>query len=385
MNGNRLTIGFAFGGKALEHEHSVKSALYLLANVDARRYDFRIFYLDRRGCLAGRAETADVLRAMLAEHGEEIFLPAEEPPADFTARLESSVAYAGPRPPDGFSLLRALADTETDVFFPVFHGQNGEDALIQGLFELCGKPYIGCGVLGSAVGNDKEMCKRILQQRGIPSTDFRSFGKKDWTADAGALARRLEAELGYPMFVKPVNLGSSIGVRRVLNRRELAAAVRTVLTMSERVLCEREVQGREYGIGIIGNGTPLLSEIVEFGGGGAFMDYEAKYGPQAVTDTIPAPLSGPLKDRLERLAAAAYQALDLCGMSRLDFFITRAGEVLFNEANTVPGFGRTSVFAKIWQAKGVPPSRLIDRLVDYGIERYERKRRMRYSSLEVGG
>ncbi len=358
----RTTLAFAFGGKAAEHDLSVKSALYLLSHVDRERFRVLSLYVDPDGALAGRDVAAAKLTHALSHASGTIFGAGDDPAEDFSEWVLSTL------PADGEEALSLLASREIGVAFPVFHGQGGEDALFQGFLETLRVPYVGCGVSGSVIGNDKAVNKAICAASGIPVTKFLVYHRDQWRDGRDARVQRAEEELGYPIFVKPPCLGSSVGISKAQDRQELLAAAETAFRYGDRLLLEKALVGREYGIGIIGNEAPRLSAIVEFGGGSNFLDYAAKYGSDAVEDTIPAVLDPSVERELRETALRVYRLLGLRGMSRLDFFVAD-GRLYFNESNTVPGFGRTSVFSKIWAAAGVDLRTLIGELVEYALER----------------
>jgi D-alanine-D-alanine ligase len=355
-------LAFAFGGKAAEHDLSVKSALHLLGHVDRDRFDVVSLYVGKDGRLAESPAAKAKMSELLSLGGDAVFAPDDDPPPDFAGWIASTV------PPEGNgSALQLLSSGAVDVVFPVFHGQGGEDGIFQGFLETLGVPYVGCGISGSIVGNDKSVNKAILRNAGIRVTDFLVVGRKEWETREKELIQEAEEELGYPIFVKPPCLGSSVGISRAADRDALRKAVAEAHRYGPRALLEKSVSGTEYGIGLIGNGTPMQSAIVEFGGAGAFLSYEAKYGTEIFEDLIPAPLPPDTERELRENADRIYRMLDLRGMSRLDFFVAD-GLVYFNEANTVPGFGTVSVFSKMWGAAGVPLPDLIGKLAEFAIE-----------------
>jgi D-alanine-D-alanine ligase len=358
----KIRLGFAFGGKAAEHELSIKSALYLLAHVDRDKYLVTTLYVDEEGALAesGRAEPR--LRDFLVREAGDIFGPADRVPPDFADWLASTLPPRG-----GGEALRLLTEGRLDLVFPVFHGQGGEDGIFQGFLETLGIPYVGCGLTGSIVGNDKACNKAICRSAGLPVADFLVYLKDEWEGGGETLLDEVEARLGYPVFVKPPCLGSSVGVSRATDRAALRAAAATALGYGSRVLLEKAVVGPEYGLGLIGNDRPEESALVEFGGCPGFLSYEAKYGPLAYEDRIPGQLEAPVEAELRAMARRIWGLLGLRGMSRLDFFVVD-GRPVFIEANTVPGFGRTSVFSKMWEAAGLDLTALIDRLARYALE-----------------
>jgi D-alanine-D-alanine ligase len=271
------------------------------------------------------------------------------------------------------------------VVFPVLHGTYGEDGTVQGLLELANVAYVGPGVLGSAVGMDKDVSKRLLRDSGIPVVDFRTVTASTWEKqpdDVTAVA----AGLGYPLFVKPANAGSSVGVHKVKSPGELAAALRDALSFDRKVLLEKGVDAREIECAVLGNDEPQASvpgEVV-LGQGHGFYSYEAKYvDPHGATIRIPAELPPSVAQEVQRLSVATFRALELAGMARVDFFLERGSHRLFvNEVNTIPGFTAVSMYPKMWEASGLPPRALMTRLVELAIERQRARRALKTS---VGG
>jgi D-alanine-D-alanine ligase len=363
-----IRLGFAFGGKAAEHEISIKSALYIMSHVDRAKFSVVTIYVDEEGRLADSATAVHRLRDFLAVEAGDIFGPADRVPPDFADWLASTLPASGPG-----EALRLLSSGAVDVVFPVFHGQGGEDGIFQGFLETLGLAYVGCGISGSIVGNDKACNKAICSNAGIPVAAFLVYLKSEWEEGAEAALAEVEGKLGYPVFVKPPCLGSSVGIVRAGNRQALREAALVALGYGDRVLFEKAVVGMEYGIGMIGNACPEQSALVEFGGCPGFLSFEAKYGPGAFEDTIPARLEPAVEAEIRTLADRVWGLLGLRGMSRLDFFVAD-GRPIFIEANTVPGFGRTSVFSKMWEASGMDLGSLVGRLVDYAFERQEAAR-----------
>jgi D-alanine-D-alanine ligase len=371
---DRLRLALLCGGKAMEHAHSVKSALYILAHLDAAKYDVHILYIRPDGRLSDRETTRAALLSPLEGEWNELFSEEDSVPGDFKDRIGAWVdaAYAkvtGNAP--GFELLEKNG---YDIAFPVFHGQKGEDGQIQGLLDLISLPYAGCDLTGTVAGNDKELSKRLVRDHGIRVADFACIGREEWERDRERIRAKITGLPGFPAFVKPTSLGSSIGISKAAIPSELDQALGTAFRYGRYALAEKALSVREFGVGVIGNGAPLASLPLEFSlPAGGFLDYASKYGPDSLTDIIPARVPEKLQKRLQVAALTAYRALRLTGMARIDLFLERDG-VLFNEANTVPGFGRYSVFSKIWAASGIPLPELIDRLVTYGLDLHREKR-----------
>ncbi|MBZ0098174.1 MAG: D-alanine--D-alanine ligase, partial [Taibaiella sp.] len=264
-----------------------------------------------------------------------------------------------------------------DVVFPVLHGCNGEDGTIQGLFELAGIPYVGCGVLGSALGMDKGFAKIVFEKEGIPQGKYVVFTRKQINQDMDSLVRQVEALLTYPCFVKPSNAGSSVGISKAHDRRELAEALHFAARYDRRILVEEFIDGREVECAVLGNDEPVASTVGEVVPCNEFYDYEAKYNSGgSSTVIIPAHIPDELIQKIRDYAVRAFKALDLSGLSRVDFFVHKdTGEVFINEVNTLPGFTSISMYPKLWEASGIPYSKLIEKLIDLAVERFSDNKR----------
>ena len=369
-----MRIGVAFGGKAVEHHHSVTSALYILSKIERDGDDVHALYFAGDGRPARRADAIDTVLRALRE--TTLFAPGETAPSSPEPRIRGylEAAYDGS---DTFT----LGDLgRYDIVFPVFHGQGGEDGLIQGLLEMLDVPYVGCDLLSTVVANDKDLAKRLVRESGVPVARHTCVTAAQWQEDAAASLASLERRIGLPLFVKPASLGSSIGVSRAADRAEARHALDQVFRLCPLAVVEEALDAREFGVGLIGLGEPSASLPLEFGKPDApFMDHEAKYGPGAVDDDIPARIDDELSGKLRASAAHVWRVLRLTGMARVDFFLCSDGRLLFNEVNTVPGFGRTSVFSRIWHASGVPLNDLVERLIGYGRERQNARRRLQFS------
>jgi D-alanine-D-alanine ligase len=336
----RVRVAVLLGGKSSEHEISLESARSVLEALDPERYDVATVAIQRDG----RWELGT------GEH---------------SAR---SAAETLPVPTDRVPATLG----EVDVVFPVLHGPFGEDGTVQGLLELAGVPYVGAGVLGSALAMDKDVFKAVMRDRGIPVT-------QNITLRHGQAP---ENPFGYPVFIKPARLGSSVGISKVHSEAELGPAVELALVHDEKVLVEEFVDGVEVECGVLGNEEPLASlpgEIVSHGFSGAdWYDYSAKYDEGGMDLVVPPRLPQETIERVQELAVASFVAGECEGMARVDFFVRPDGEVLVNELNTIPGFTATSVYAKLFEHSGIPYPELVDRLVQLALERHERRSRLRY-------
>jgi D-alanine-D-alanine ligase len=334
----RVRVAVLLGGKSSEHEISLESARSVLEALDPERYEVATVAIQRDGRWElGTGEDGSV--------AETLPVPTDKVPATLG---------------------------EVDVVFPVLHGPFGEDGTVQGLLELAGVPYVGAGVLGSALAMDKDVFKAVMRDRGIPVT-------RNITLRQG---QALENPFGYPAFVKPARLGSSVGISKVASEDQLAAAVELAFQHDEKVLVEEFVEGVEVECGVLGNEEPLASlpgEIVSHGFSGAdWYDYSAKYDEGGMDLVIPPRLPEETNECVQELAVRSFVAGECEGMARVDFFVRPDGRVLLNELNTIPGFTATSVYAKLFEASGIPYPELVDRLVQLALDRYERRSRLRY-------
>jgi D-alanine-D-alanine ligase len=350
-----------FGGRSAEHEISLLSARNVLNALDRERFEPVLVGIDKLGHWRRESE-----RTLEAATGDPRRLALDAQAAPLT--IEQGLAMTGrPGEPVG----------SDDVVFPVLHGTYGEDGTVQGMLELAGVAYVGAGVLGSAVGMDKDVAKRLLRDAGIPIVDFHVVTSSGLRADPSA-ARAAAAALGYPLFVKPANAGSSVGVSRVREPGALDAALRAALAFDRKVLLERGVDAREIECSVLGNDDPQASVpgeiLVDHKDG--FYSYAAKYVDAAAsTWKIPAELPAATAARVRELAVATFRALDLAGMARVDFFLDRkTGALYVNEVNTIPGFTAASMYPKMWEASGLPIGALVTRLVELAIERRDARR-----------
>jgi D-alanine-D-alanine ligase len=359
----KLRVGVIYGGKSGEHEVSIASAAAICQNLDPARYDVVPIFIEKGGRWS---------------------LPAEAPKALSAAEvLRDGEAPGGQTALQAVEPTRALSGNSVDVIFPILHGPYGEDGTVQGLLELAGVPYVGAGVLGSAVGMDKAVMKSLFAERGLPMVRHITVYAYDWRRDRAGVLARAEA-LGYPLFVKPANLGSSVGISKVRAADGLAPAIEAALAFDRKLVIEAGVADtREIECAVLGNDEPVASipgEIVVTHPDG-FYSYDAKYvDASGASWQIPADLPPALVRRVQEMSVEAFKALELSGMARVDFFVDRAsGELFLNEVNTLPGFTAISMYPKMWEASGLPMPALIDRLIALAIERHEEKQRLRTS------
>ncbi|BDG61420.1 D-alanine--D-alanine ligase [Caldinitratiruptor microaerophilus] len=359
-----------FGGRSGEHEVSLMSARNVLEAIDKSRYEVIPVGITREGRWI---RSGDPLKALLegVERGGGIPVALL---ADPGVRDLVPLASPGDAAP-GVSAARPSGDPPA-VFFPVLHGTYGEDGTIQGLLEMAGVPYVGCGVLASAVGMDKAVAKALFAQAGLPVVPHRVFLRPRWEREPGLVAAEAEAAFGYPCFVKPANLGSSVGVSKPKSRSELEGALAEAFRFDRKVLVEAAVDAREIEVAVLGNDDPVVSVPGEVVPGREFYDYEDKYVEDRARLLIPAPLEPAQAEEARRLALAAYRCIDGAGMARVDLFLERgSGRFYVNEVNTIPGFTRISMFPKLMEASGIPYPELVDRLIQLAIERWRDRQR----------
>jgi D-alanine-D-alanine ligase len=368
MAKKKLRVGVLFGGRSGEHEVSLRSARSILKAIDRKKYEVVELGISPEGrWLQGRAAQA------LLGAG------ASEGAGEAGVSIVSAAAAPGSK-------------TGLDVVFPVLHGTFGEDGTVQGLLELADVAYVGSGVLGSATSMDKAAMKRMFQAAGLPLTPHVTLLRSEWRADAKKCVRVIEKALDYPVFVKPANLGSSVGISKVKVRGELAAAMDLAAGFDRKIVIEQGVGGpgvkpRELEVAVLGNDAPEASVVGEIVPAKEFYDYEAKYelsGPDESVSILPAKLSAAEAKKIRALAVAAFKACDCAGLARVDFLMAparkgKAAEIVLNEVNTMPGFTSISMYPKLWAASGLPYAKLIDRLIELGVERHQEKMETSFS------
>jgi D-alanine-D-alanine ligase len=357
MTAPRLRVGVIFGGRSGEHEVSVMSARGILKALDPARFEPVLIGIDRSGGWR-LIEPRALLGAGAAGH--------ERVGEGALARtMEPGLARERREPED----LKGRFGV--DVFFPIVHGTQGEDGALQGLLEMAGAPYVGCGVLGSAIGMDKDVSKRLLRDAGLPVVDF--IVARAGGVSGSALAQRVEVELGYPCFVKPANLGSSVGVSKVRSADELPAALAEAFRYDKKLVIERGISAREIETAVLGLDEPQVSLPGEIVPRHEFYSYEAKYlDPNGADLIVPAPLSDAQTREVQRLSLKTFETLELEGLARVDFFLDRdTGQWFVNEVNTLPGFTEVSMYARMWQESGLSYRDLVTRLIELALARFE--------------
>jgi D-alanine-D-alanine ligase len=395
----KIRVGILFGGRSGEHEVSLLSAASVLNAIDKNKYEVVPIGItkDGRWLTAGAAENllqgkadheprqlragdpeATSSAAVLA-HGESIVVPPE--PAH---REQGMVPFQG----EAANLTRRASDRaiNVDVIFPVLHGTFGEDGTIQGLLELADIPYVGAGVLGSAAGMDKDVMKSLFLAAKIPIVKHVTILRSAWEKEPKKVQKQVESKLKYPVFVKPANLGSSVGISKAHDRKELGPAIEEAARFDRKIVIEQGVGGkkkkaREIECSVLGNDEPTVSVPGEIVPGKEFYDYTAKYLDEGSQLIIPAKLSKSEIKRVQQLAIQAFQAVDCSGLARVDFLMEpgKSGKIYLNEINTMPGFTAISMYPKLWAASGLKYTDLIERLIQLGIDRYDDKKRNQYS------
>jgi D-alanine-D-alanine ligase len=408
----KLRIGVLFGGRSGEHEVSLLSAASILKAIDRKKYDVVPIGISKQGhwLLSGEAQrllspptvpseqdasefnAEFALAAAVLRSGEALNIPALPPhphlPNTFDLSASAELAHPG----------NQLGES-VDVIFPVLHGTFGEDGTIQGLFELADIAYVGSGVLGSSAGMDKDAMKRLFSAAGLPQTPHVTLLRSEWRADPKRSIRLIEKSLAYPLFVKPANLGSSVGISKVKQRSDLAAALDHAASFDRKLVIEQGVGGpgskpRELEVAVLGNDSPEASIVGEIIPNKEFYDYESKYADSPENPSIPvipAKLTAAESKQIRAMALAAFRACDCAGLARVDFLmepaLTARGRKLknpriyLNEINTMPGFTSISMYPKLWQATGIPYKKLIDRLIAFAIERHREKQQTQFTRV----
>ncbi|MDH3689085.1 MAG: D-alanine--D-alanine ligase [Gammaproteobacteria bacterium] len=361
----KIRLGILFGGRSCEHEVSVMSARSVLQAVDKERYEVTMIGISKEGrwLLA-----KDALRALQAN---------EVSDTGASPVMLNYTADRGLIALDSISMEGLAGDI--DVLFPILHGPYGEDGTIQGLFELAGIAYVGSGVVGSAVGMDKEMMKRAFRGEGFPQLDYLALTRKRWRDDPEGLRREIESRFAYPIFVKPRNLGSSVGVSKIHSTDELTEGMDQAASFDIKIIVEAAaVDCREVECSVLGNDEPRASILGEIVPGNEFYDYNGKYIDDNSELIIPARVSAEISDKVRQLAIDAFMAVGAAGMARVDFFVgTDNKRIYINEINTIPGFTPISMYPKLWDATGIGYSELIDQLIQLALERHQDRQNTR--------
>jgi D-alanine-D-alanine ligase len=374
----KLRVGIIYGGRSGEHEVSLASAAAVFANLDPERYDAVPIRIEKDGrwSLPSRPpvlpSAADVINSRSAES------PESAPEAYLVARPGAETLMTL----NGASQRQVVSGQALDVVFPVLHGPYGEDGTVQGLLELANVPYVGAGVLASSVGMDKATMKLVFEARGLPVCDYEVVRKRDWQRDERRVMHAIVSKLGFPVFVKPANLGSSVGISKAKHAAELREAIRLAAEFDRKVVVEAAVpRAREIECAVLGNDEPEASVPGEIVPSREFYDYEAKYTDGGASKLlIPAPLTKEQTEQVRTLALDAFKAVDCAGMARVDFLLAAdTGIVYVNELNTIPGFTTISMYSKMWEATGLSYPTILDRLITLALERHAEKQTLRTS------
>jgi len=386
----KLRVGILFGGRSGEHEVSLLSAASVLKAIDRKKFDVVPIGITKDGHWLAAGEAQNLLEG--AESTVVRQLRAGDPQTTPGAKLlqEGIPTLLAPEPAGKSAALTAgstrPAAANLDVVFPVLHGTFGEDGTIQGLFELAGIAYVGSGVLGSAAGMDKDVMKRLFADARLPIVKHVTLLRAEWEQTPRKAIARIEAALKYPLFVKPANLGSSVGISKAHDRKELGPALTEAAKYDRKLVVEQGVGGkkakaRELEVAVLGNDDPKASVVGEIVPGKEFYDYEAKYLSEGSVPVIPAKLTRAETKQIREMAVAAFRACDLSGLARVDFLMEPDGKrrIYLNEVNTMPGFTQISMYPKLWAATGLPYTELLTRLIELGLERYGEKKRTIYS------
>jgi D-alanine-D-alanine ligase len=362
MGQDRITVGLIYGGKSGEHEVSLQTAFAVSKAFNYEKYELLPFYIDKQG----KWKVGGKLNAPFAAL-EDLKLGGSAGDTSAAMGLLFGKLSSG--------------QSDIDVVFPLLHGTNGEDGTIQGLFEMADLPYVGAGVLASAAGMDKVIMKKLFAEAGLEQCAYCYFTASEWEHASHTLIQGIEEKLGYPCFVKPANLGSSVGISKARNREELLASVALAFRYDVKVIVEEFVDAREVEVGVLGNDEPLASVPGEIVSSGEYYDYQAKYLDGKSQMLIPAPVDTELAERIRELAVKAFKAIAGSGLCRADFFVRKSDhKVWINEVNTMPGFTPFSMYPLLWRETGVAYEALLDRLIELALERYAARQALEFES-----
>lgn len=365
---NKIRAAVVFGGRSGEHEVSIVSAKNIIEAMDKEKYD--------------------VIPIGITKDGR--WLSGDNAISAFQSGDYSRLAEVSLNSKSGSNELLHFKDNtyeklHVDIFFPALHGPFGEDGTIQGLFEMANVPYTGCGVLASSVGMDKLMTKAVWEQAGLPIIPYVGVNKKAWDNDPDEVVRKVENELDYPVFVKPANMGSSVGITKVKSREDLRKAMDLACQFDHRILIEKGLKIRELECAVLGNDDPRMAHVGEVLVGGEFYDYSDKYIDGKSSTQVPADIPRSLEKEVQDMALRAYKVLDCSGLARVDIFYDKHTKDLhLNEINTMPGFTSISMYPKMWAESGIPYAELIDKIIELGFERHKKKNEKKISFDDAG-
>ena len=366
----KLRVGVIFGGRSGEHEVSIRSARAIVESIDQKKFEVVPIAISKEGKWLAPSQSAQLLPSSVHER------MAANGPATGDVALIGDPSHKG--------LISLETDSHSfvaeklDVVFPALHGTYGEDGTLQGLLEMADVPYVGCGVLASSCGMDKVAMKSLFVQAGLPICKHIWFLRSQWRSNPAKVLRKVVADLGLPCFVKPANLGSSVGVSRATDKKSLSEAIELAAQYDRKIIVEEELVAREIECAVLGNDEPKASlpgEYVVYDEAARFLDYTEKYSNTGrVSFVVPAPLSKAITTKIQRMAIRAFQSIDGAGLTRVDFFLTRnGGELVINELNTMPGLTEVSGYPKMWAASGLPFGRLLETLIELAFERHREK------------
>lgn len=365
----KLRVGVIFGGRSGEHEVSIRSARAIVESIDRKKFEVVPIAITKEGKWLPPSQSARLL-------------PASVQPLLAASATTGDVALLGDPSHKGLVSLKAnsqpLVAEKLDVVFPALHGTYGEDGTLQGLLEMADVPYVGCGVLASSCGMDKVTMKALFVQAGLPICKHVWFLRSQWNAEPAKILRKVIRDIGVPCFVKPANLGSSVGVSRAIDRQSLAKAIDLAAEYDRKIIIEEEVVAREIECAVLGNDEPKASlpgEYVVYDEAARFLDYTEKYSSTGnVSFVVPAALTKAMTTRIQRMAIRAFQSIDGTGLARVDFFLPRDGsDLVINELNTMPGLTEVSGYPKMWEASGLTFARMLETLIDLAFERHRDK------------
>ncbi|MGN7479624.1 D-alanine--D-alanine ligase [Solibacillus silvestris] len=351
-------IGLLYGGKSAEHEVSLSTAKAVTQALDFNEFDIYPIFITLNGewrvgpQLTEPAQTIEQLQFTIT-----------------SAQSENNITQ----------FITAHMENPFDVIFPLLHGTNGEDGTVQGFLEVLNVPYVGNGVLSSAAGMDKVVMKQLFEMANLPQVPYEYFIRSEWERQKETLVKKCEQTLGYPMFVKPANLGSSVGISKAANAGELEKAVQFALQYDRKIVIEQGIDAREIELAVLGNDTPAVSVAGEIKPMTEFYDYDSKYKDGSTALIIPAPLDENVYAHLVEMAKKAFKAIDGAGLVRADFFVTKNNEMFINEVNTMPGFTPVSMYPLLWQHTNVTYPQLIKELIDLALERHTEKQQLQYN------
>ncbi|MCK4584082.1 D-alanine--D-alanine ligase [candidate division WOR-3 bacterium] len=361
----KIRVGILFGGKSAEHEVSLQSAKNIIEAIDKKKYEVVLIGIDKKG----RWYLSDASRFLLH---------ADNPKLIKLNKANDNVAFVpGKKTKQLISLTGRRSEGRIDVVFPILHGPFGEDGTVQGLLKLANVPFVGASVLGSAVGMDKDVMKRLLRDAGIPTPKFLAFNRSSLDKID---FNDVKKQLGLPFFIKPANLGSSVGISKVKDKKQFDVAVREAFKYDNKILFEKYIEGREIECSILGNDDPIASVPGEVLPQHEFYSYEAKYIDEngAILE-IPAKLTDEIIKEIQEIAIRTFKVLCCEGMARIDFFLRDNKEVIVNELNTIPGFTKISMYPRLWEASGITYTELIDRLIQLALEKFKREKKLETS------